>query len=175
MLIACGEAAAMIRLLALITAFASATPGFAQEAVGCDKFKWRLDDEKALLATATPVASGGQAAQASGAALKLSLLPLAEARLPSEPSRKPKSPESYAGFVHLPTPPLAGVYRVTLSDPGWIDILQEGRLVPSGEFTGALGCEGLRKSVKFNLSVAPLTIEITDAGAREIRFVLTPE
>ena len=165
----------MIRLLALITALANATPGFTQEPVGCDKFKWRLNDEKALLATAAPAPSGGQAAQTSGTAIKLLLLPLAEANLPSEPSRKPKSPDSYAGFMRLPAPPRPGVYRVTLSDSGWIDVIQDGRLLPSGGFTGAVGCEGLRKGVKFDLSAAPLVIEITDASAREIRFVLTPE
>jgi hypothetical protein len=35
-----------------------AAPAFAQEPAGCDKFKWPLDRERALLANPTVVASG---------------------------------------------------------------------------------------------------------------------
>ena len=36
---------------------------FAQEPVGCDKFKWPIDKERALLAAAAPVAPGGEVGQ----------------------------------------------------------------------------------------------------------------
>jgi hypothetical protein len=165
----------MLRTLVALTLLTIAAAAFAQEPVGCDKFKWPLDQEKALLATATPINSGGAAPQAVGAAIKLALVPLAEATLPMEPSRKPKSPESYAGFVRLPAPPMPGAYRVTLSEAGWIDVIQEGREVKSGAFSGAVDCEGVRKSVKFHLFAAPLVIEVTGAASRAIGIVVTPD
>jgi hypothetical protein len=165
----------MFRKLVALAVLAIAAPAFAQEPVGCDKFKWPLDHEKALLASPAQVASGGEASQALGAAIKLALVPLADAKLPIEPSPKPKSPDSYAGFVRLPALPMAGTYRVTLSEGGWIDVFQEGREVKSGAFSGATGCEGIRKSVKFDLSAAPLVIEVTGTTAREIGIVVTPD
>lgn len=167
------KASAMFWKFVALAVLAIAAPAFAQEPVGCDKFKWPLDHEKALLATATPVNSGGEALQALDAPIKLALVPLAEAKLPMEPSRKPKSRDSYAGFVRLPAPPMPGAYRVTLSEAGWIDVFQDDREVKSGAFSGAAGCEGIRKSVKFDLSAAPLVIEVTGAMSREIGIVVT--
>jgi hypothetical protein len=39
-----------------ILAVLIAMPAVAQEPVGCDKFKWPLDKERAMLASATPAA-----------------------------------------------------------------------------------------------------------------------
>jgi|SRR5450755_3237988 hypothetical protein len=100
-----------IALIALLIA----APAFAQEPVGCDKFKWPLDREKALLASAKPAASGSEISQALATAVSVALVPFAEAKLPMAPSRAPKSSDSSAGFVGLPAPPKAGTYRVTLS------------------------------------------------------------
>ena len=47
--------------LALI-ALLLAAPAFAQEPVGCDKFKWPLDRERTMLANPTVVASGSRRA-----------------------------------------------------------------------------------------------------------------
>lgn len=161
-------------VLALSTALI-ATSAAAQEPVGCDKFKWPLDREKALLAAAVSIASGGEAAQPLGVAIKLALVPFADAKLPMEPTRTPKSPDSYAGFVRVPALPKAGPYRVTISGGGWVDVFQDGRDVKSRVVSSASGCEGVRKSVKFDLSAAPFIIEVTGTAARDIGVVVTPD
>jgi hypothetical protein len=40
--------------------------------------------------------------------------------------------------------------------------------------TGAPGCAGVRKSVKFELSAAPFIVQISGAAKKSIALVLTP-
>jgi hypothetical protein len=165
----------MLRNYVALIALLIASPVLAQEPVGCDKFKWPLDQEKALLAGAKPVESGGEVSQAIAAAVTVTLVPFGEAKLPMAPSRAPKSPASFAGFVRLPAPPKAGTYRVTLSQGAWADVIQDGREMKSGDFSGATGCDGLRKSVKFDLTEAPFVIELSGTSAHTISLVVTPD
>jgi hypothetical protein len=160
-----------IGLIALLIA----APAFAQEPVGCDKFKWPLDQEKALLASAKPVESGGDVQQALSAAILVTLVPFAGAKLPTVPSHAPRSPDSYAGFVRVLAPAKSGTYRVTLSKGAWIDVIQNGQALKSSAFSGATGCDSVAKSVKFELAAAPFIIELSGTAARSISLVVTPD
>jgi hypothetical protein len=161
-----------IRISLTLLVLTFALPAFAQEPVGCDKFKWPLESERAALISAKGVASGAEIAPS--AAAKLSLAPIADAKLPQEPTRKPKD-GTFAGFVRVAAPSKAGTYKVTMSKGGWIDVFQDGREVKSGAFSGATGCEGVRKSVKFNLTATPVLLVITGAPDTEIGVILTAE
>jgi hypothetical protein len=152
-----------------------AAPALAQEPVGCDKFKWPLEREKALLANAKPVDLGGEVSPPLATAVSVTLVPFADAKLPMAPSRTPKSPDSYAGSVRAAAPPKAGTYRITLTQGAWIDVIQDGHELKSSAFSGATGCEGLRKSVKFDLSPAPFIIELSGTNARSINLVVTQD
>ena len=167
-----GRIFVVVSMLFSVTLTGSA---FAQEPVGCDKFKWPIDKERAVLAAAAPIAPGGEIGQPLSGAVKLPLSPIADVTLPMPPSRQPKSPDSYAGFIRYAALPQAATYRVTVSEPAWIDVVQDGREVKSTAFTGALGCDGIRKSVKFDLSAAPFVIEITGTSAHEIAIAVTPD
>ncbi len=79
---------ALIALVALL----AAGPCFAQEPVGCDKFKWPLDQERAML-TGTDVptaASGSSVTHPLPVAVSVALVPFADAKLPMPPERAPK-------------------------------------------------------------------------------------
>lgn len=154
---------------------AVAAPCFAQEPVGCDKFKWPLDKERATLnGTDLPkLPNGGRATWPIPFATAVTLLPFADAKLPTPPERAPKSAASFAGFIEAPAPKKPGVYKVTLSDGAWIDVIQNGQPVKSAAFSGVTGCEGIRKSVKFDLAAAPFTVEISGVQANAIRLVIS--
>jgi hypothetical protein len=160
--------------LALIVLLLAA-PAFAQEPVGCDKFKWPLDRERTLLANPTVVASGSDVLQPLAAALKVTLVPFADANLPVAPERAPKSPDTFAGFFQAPAPTQPGSYKITLSAEGWVDVAQAGNTVKSTAFSGALGCEGIRKSVKFDLAAAPFTVELSGVKADSIKIVVSKD
>jgi hypothetical protein len=147
-------------------------PVWAAEPTGCGHFKWPLDHEKTLLAAPEEIASGGAAKLATGENLKLGLQ--ANAKLPQEPSRPPKFPDSYAGFVTLPAPGSAGTYRVTIAHGAWIDVVQDGHVLKSTDHTGAVGCDGLAKSLKFDLSATPFTVEISSSTEPSVALVVTP-
>ena len=164
----------MRRLFCALAALLIAAPALAQEPVGCDKFKFNLDQERALL-NGDDVANvkTGDSAPLSRA-LSVALVPFASAGLPVAPERPPKSASSFAGFVRFAAVPQPGSYKVTVSDVAWIDVVQDGALQKSSAFSGALGCPGVRKSVIFPLNAAPFTVEISGVTAPSIRLAVTP-
>jgi hypothetical protein len=164
----------MHRCFLAVIALLIATPAFAQEPVGCDKFKGPLDREKALLASAKPLESGSDVPQPL-AAVMVALVPFADAKLPMAPSRMPKTPDSYAGYIRVAALPKAATYRITLSQGAWIDVIQDSHQAKSAAFSGATGCEGVRKSVKFDLAAAPFIIELSGTTARSIGLVVTQD
>jgi hypothetical protein len=169
--------AVIIAVSAAVFLATMAAPCPAQEPVGCDKFKWPLDKERATLTgTDLPkLRSGERVTWPVPWAAIVALVPFADANLPMAPGRQPKSPTSFAGFVEVPAPPRAGIYKTTLSSEGWIDVVQGGRALKAVAFTGATGCDGVRKSVKFDLAPQPLIIELSGAPANSIAIVVNRE
>src|ERR1700724_3155312 len=149
----------------------------AQEPVGCDKFKWPLDKERATLTgTDLPkIVSGDRVTFPIPFGTIIALMPFADAKLPSPPERTPKSSDTFAGFFQAPAPKQPGSYKITLSAEGWIDVTQSGNPVKSTAFSGALGCEGIRKSVKLDLAAAPFTVELSGIKADSIKLVISGE
>jgi hypothetical protein len=166
-------------ILIALAACSIASAGFAQEQrqepVGCDKFKWPLDKERATLnGTDLPkIASGDRAPWPLPWASIVALVPFADAKLPLPPERTPKSPTSFAGFIQAAAPSHAETYKVTLSSEGWIDVVQNDQFVKSSAFSGATGCDGVRKSVKFDLTAAPFTVELSGVAADTIRMAIS--
>jgi hypothetical protein len=154
---------------------AAPTLSEAQEGSGCGGFKWPLEAERAaLIRTDNPsLANGG--ALPFDVAMTLELQPLAGAGLPKPPERAPKSPQAFAGHFVLPAPAKAGVYKITVSAPAWIDALDgEIYLHPKG-FSGATGCEGARKSVKFDLRGRPLALQFSGVEGDRISVIVSPD
>jgi hypothetical protein len=149
----------------------------AQEPVGCDKFKWPLEKERATLTgTDLPkVESGERINWPLPFATTLTLVPLAEAKLPVTPERAPRSSDSFAGFVQLPALAKAGTYQITLSAAGWIDVVQDGQRAKSTASTSATGCTGVRKSVKFELAATPLIVEVSGVEANRVGIAISAE
>jgi hypothetical protein len=166
--------------LALLT-FAVAGPCWAQESkqepIGCDKFKWPVDRERATFnGTDLPkIASGSRITWPIPWATIVTLAPFADAKLPLVPELAPKSSSSFAGFIEAQAPAKAGTYKITLSSEGWIDVVQDGHAVKSTAFSGALGCEGVRKSVKFDLAARPLTLELSGVPTTSIMIAVSPD
>ena len=146
---------------------------FAEDATGCAAFKWPVDHERAaLLATKPVVANGG--ALPLGAAVALKLQPLDEAGLPQPPERAPKYNPSNAGHFTLAAPPKAGMYKITVASDAWIDVIDSDAFVKSKGFSGAKGCEGARKTVRFDLPAREVTVQISGVHDAELWTIVTP-
>jgi len=163
-----------MRLLFLLTvACLAARPSFAAEPSGCDKFAWPLTREQGLLGAAQ-AAPGTELDRNAGQAVTLNLAPLADAKLPTAPERQPKKTPALAGYLQFSKAAAPGKYKVSLSEGAWVDVVQDGHYLKPVAFTGATDCAHIRKSVKFDISAAPFTLQVSDAPAAGIAVVVTP-
>lgn len=159
------------RLIVALTLLGSA-PAFAAEPSGCDKFKWPIDRERAALTVPDrPKLSSG--AEITAPAITLALLAPAAANLPSPPERAPKD-GSFAGFVALKTAPKPGVYTISLSSAAWIDVVQDGKILKPKAFSGATDCDGIRKTIKYDLAASPFVIQVSGATDSTISLAVLP-
>src|SRR5690348_13367807 len=168
----------VLKLPLLLFALSVCTaPALAEEPVGCDKFKWPLDKERATLTgTDLPkLASGGRANWPLPFATTVALVPFTDAKLAIAPERAPKSNNSFAGLIEVPAPARSGTYKITLSSEGWIDVVQGGKRLNSIASTGASGCAGVRKSVKFELGAAPFTAQFSGIEANSVGVAISGE
>jgi hypothetical protein len=160
-----------VALLLLGTASALA----AEEPSGCDKFKWNIDRERAALTAPDRIklASGGELAAFPSTGMTLALHPPAEAKLPSPPERAPRE-GTFAGFASFKSAPKAGLYTVSLSAGGWVDVVQDGHFLKPKAFSGATDCSGIRKTVKYDLAASPLVLQISGIKEDAVSVAILP-
>src|SRR5437660_5633541 len=157
-----------MRVLAFLAALSlSATSALAaEEPSGCDKFKWPIERERAALTAPdrAKLASGGELTALPASGVTLALVAPADAKLPSPPERAPKE-GTFAGFASFKTAPKAGLYSISLSLGGWVDVMQDGHFLKPKAFSGATDCDGIRKTMKYELSASPFVLQIS--GTKE--------
>jgi hypothetical protein len=66
----------------------------------------------------------------------------------------------------------ASGYTVNLSANAWIDAIQNGAYLKTVAFSGATDCEGLRKSLKFDLGDSPLVLQVSGVTSQAIAVVI---
>ncbi len=161
------------RLVFCLLLIVAALPARADDATGCDKFKWSVARERAWFAAGVkPVAAGADIAMADQG-YAVSLVPDEAAGFVAPPERKPK-PGAFGGVLKIASLPKAGLYEVTLSDEAWIDVVQDGASVKSSDFSGQKNCPGVRKSVRFDLAAGAATVQISNAAAASIQVAIAP-
>jgi hypothetical protein len=161
-------------LIALL--WLGAVPAFAaEEPSGCDKFKWKIDRERAALTAPDRVklASGAELAALPLSGVTLALIAPAEAKLPTPPERAPKD-GTFAGFANFKNPPRAGIYTVSLSAGGWVDLVQDGHALKPRAFSGATDCDGIRKTMKYEISASPFVLQISGIKENSVSVAILP-
>ncbi|WP_407177345.1 hypothetical protein [Bradyrhizobium sp. STM 3562] len=162
-------------LVALLFIALAAQALAAEEPSGCDKFKWPIDRERAAL-TAPDRArftSGHELATIPPSGIVLALVAPNEARLPMPPERAPKE-GTFAGFTRLKDPPKAGVYTISLSAGAWVDVIQDGHFLKPKAFSGATDCDGIRKTMKYELAASPFVLQISGSKDEQISIAILP-
>jgi hypothetical protein len=154
----------------------SAAPAWAaEEPSGCDKFKWPIERERAALTAPDRVklASGGELAAVPSTGMTLTLRPPGEAKLPSPPERAPKE-GTFAGFAGFKNAPKAGLYTISLAAGGWVDVVQDGHFLKPKGFSGATDCEGIRKTMKYEMSQNPFVLQVSGTKEDSISIAILP-
>jgi hypothetical protein len=162
-------------LLVVLLAFAAAPVWAAEEPSGCDKFKWPIDRERAVLTAPDRVTlmSGGELAAMPSTGITLSLVSPADAKLPSPPERAPKD-GTMAGFASFKGAPKAGIYTISLSNGAWVDVVQDGHFVKPRAFSGATDCDGIRKTMKYELAAQPFVLQVSGTKESAISIAILP-
>ena len=172
MSIACSRAVFLIMPLFLLGTVSARS---AEEPSGCDKFKWDIARERTALTAPDRISltSGGEIASAPSAGLTLALRNVAEAALPTAPERAPKD-GSFAGYTRFAGLPKAGLYTISLSSGGWVDVIQDGHTLKPKAFSGATDCDGIRKTMKYELSAAPFVLQVSGTPQTTISIAILP-
>lgn len=166
----------MRRVLVASLLMLGAVPALAaEEPSGCDKFKWPIDRERAALTAPdrAKLTSGNEFAAMPAGGFTLTLTTPADAKLPTPPERAPKD-GTFAGFASVKTAPKAGVYTISLSSGAWLDVVQDGHFLKPKAFSGATDCDGIRKTVKFELSASPFVLQISGSRENSISVAILP-
>jgi hypothetical protein len=147
----------------------------AEEPSGCDKFKWPIERERAALTAPDRVklSSGAELAAVPATGMTLSLVTPADAKLPTPPERAPKE-GTFEGFASFKTVPKPGTYTVSLSSGAWIDLVQDGHALKPKGFSGATDCDGIRKTMKYEISASPFVLQISGTKENALSVVILP-
>ncbi len=164
-------------ILALAAGLAGASLFAASATADCTGFKWPLDTELGWLAAGNDVAvkSGGEIAEAPAKAIALTLTPAKSTSMPVAAGVKEQAvgDDTFSGWFTIPAGVKPGLYQVSLSTNGWIDVVQNGALIPSKGFTGRQECKAIHKSVRYDIGPGPVSIQITGAPAGTVRLTLS--
>jgi hypothetical protein len=166
----------MRKSLFIASMLLAAAPAWAaEEPSGCDKFKWNIDHERAALTAPDRVklASGGEIATLPSSGITLALVAPGDAKLPTPPERAPKE-GTFAGFTSFKTAPKAGLYTISLSTGGWVDVMQDGHFLKPKAFSGATDCDGIRKTMKYELSASPFVLQVSGTRENAISIAILP-
>jgi len=161
--------------LVALTLLAAAPAFAAEEPSGCDKFKWNIDHARAALSAPdrAKLDSGGEIAGLPATAVTIALVAPADAKLPTPPERAPKE-GTFAGFTKVTSPPKAGSYTISLSNGPWVDVVQDGHFLKPTAFSGATDCDGIRKTMKYDLSANPFVLQISGAREKSLSIAIQP-
>jgi hypothetical protein len=143
----------------------------------CAGFKWDVRHEQALFAMRPQERkAGGGAASAPVISLdtlyRLQLEPQDQVAFAVPPGKKAHRDGAYAGLVRLHIA-AAGLYRVALSQPFWVDVVAKGTLVASGDFTGARGCSSPHKVILYRLAAGDQLLQVSGWAAPQAELTVT--
>jgi hypothetical protein len=166
----------MRKLLPVALLASSVAPVWAaEEPSGCDKFKWPIERERAALTAPdrAKLASGAELAALPPTGITLALTAPGDAKLPTPPERAPKE-GTFAGFASIKTAPKAGIYTISLSAGGWVDVMQDGHFLKPKGFSGATDCDGILKTMKYELSASPFVLQISGTKEDSVSIAILP-
>jgi hypothetical protein len=162
-------------VIALILLASGGLARAAEEPSGCDKFKWNIDRERAALTAPDRVklASGAELAAVPSSGMTIALTAPGDAGLPTPPERAPKE-GTFAGFTTFKSAAKAGIYTISLSSGGWVDVVQGGNFLKPKAFSGATDCDGIRKTMKYEISASPFVLQISGTKEDSISIAILP-
>jgi hypothetical protein len=144
----------------------------------CAAFSWNVHHERDLFSKQpVDLASGKAFADAPvlipDRLYELELRAQPEVTFSAPPSRTWPEEATYAGLARL-TVETAGVYRFSLDQPAWVDVVAGGTELQSRDSQGRVGCSTPYKIVEFALPAGkPLVLEFSASVTPAIRVTVS--
>lgn len=144
----------------------------------CSGYAWNVSRETALFqqkpSNVSLALSAGHAPRLHLDHLyRLALVPQAQVRFAHPPGKTMLASGDYAGIAWFEVP-ASGIYRVSIDQSFWIDVVHDGKLAKTVDFTGDRHCAGPRKIVKFRLVAgAHLYLQLSGSPVHSLRLTLT--
>ena len=164
-----------MRVLALLAVLSlSATSAFAaEEPSGCDKFKWPIERDRAALTAPdrAKLASGAEQAAVPASAITLGLVAPDRGKAADAAGAGAKD-GTFAGFTSIKAAK-AGSTR-SACPRGLGRLVQDGHFLKPVAFSGATDCDGIRKTMKYELSDKPFVLQISGAKDNSLSISILP-
>ena len=146
----------------------------AAETGGCDTFAWPIATELQWMkaSDSEAVTSGAKLAAPPAKAISLTLLPMTDVSFPVAPTSRKKgnAAETFGGIVNFDGVAEPGLYQVTTETAGWVDVVQDGKALKPSAHTGKMDCDGVRKSVRFEIGPGPFSVELSGFAKDAAKF-----
>jgi hypothetical protein len=55
---------------------------------------------------------------------------------------------------------------------GWVDVIQDGKALKPTAHSGKSDCDGVRKTIRFNLDPGPFIVEFSNIKKDSIKFAI---
>ena len=165
-------------VLFAVSVMGTAVPRLAHADDPCAAFTWDVRHERTLFGQQPrPLAAGSTLAAAPTAVTDqlyaLKLTGQAGVTFPATPGTRPKTDAPYAGLVRL-TVSAAGVYRISLDQPVWVDVVANGSIVAAKDHQGRPGCNAPHKIVEFVLPAGtPVTLQFSAGTVATAKVTVT--
>jgi len=148
----------------------------AQAAPPCGAEGWNLTHEQALFAGAPKVVQAGKTPTSAPEVrtdrlYRLSLTAQQNVTFAVAPGKKALTDGAFAGIVRFKVPS-AGTYRVAIDRPFWIDVVQDGKLINSSDFTGERGCAP-HKIVAYSIPAGSLLLQVSGQVTPQVSISIT--
>lgn len=166
---------AVLAIVATGVALIAPLPLLAAGTGGCDSFDFPVATDLLWMqnADAETVASGAKLAAPPAKAINVTLKPMAEVTYVLSPEGKSKPEDSpFGAVITIESLPSPGLYQVSLSAKGWIDVVQNGAALKAVAHSGKSDCEALRKSVRFDIKDGPITLQLSGIAAPAIKITI---
>ena len=144
----------------------------------CGGFSWNVSHERALFTEAAKTEkAGGEKGTAPlitpDHLYDLTLTPQSQVHFPVPPGKKPSSENAFGGLARLRLK-TAGLYRISVDRPFWVDVVAGDELIHSVDFQGAAGCTAPHKVVQFMLPASrELVLQISGLPVEHAHVTIT--
>lgn len=163
-------------IAAFVGCVLSPASGWAAGSGGCDSFEWPLKTELEWMKAADSAAaqSGATLAAPPAKAIALTLQPVDAVKFDIVPAGKGKAEgdKAFGGIIKFEGVTAPGLYQISLSGPGWIDVVQDGKALATEAHTGKSDCDGLRKSVRFKIGPGPFAVQLNGVPDDVIKIAI---